>query len=95
MDDFDKAIAQVFDWVGEWVYQGCEAVFEELEAVALELEAAADICLEPIFSWLDEAEEAIGSASHPLTQTVAPVLQEHPACVGCCHYHGETYGGHT
>ncbi|MBW4519526.1 MAG: hypothetical protein KME16_07470 [Scytolyngbya sp. HA4215-MV1] len=54
--------------------------------------------------WLEEAiDEAI--ATYPeldspwanpedyLMRTSTSALQEHPACVGCQHYHGQAYGG--
>jgi hypothetical protein len=94
MNDFNKAIAQAFEWAGEAVYEGCEIAFRELEAVALEVEAAIDICLEPMVDWLAEVDTVLTNASRPFVQVVAPALQEHAACVGCCHYHGETYGDH-
>lgn len=52
--------------------------------------------LEPGVDFLeDNLDRWVEDTAAPLTHTVQPWLQEHPTCVGCCHYHGETYGGNT
>lgn len=94
MDDFNKSIVDVLEWFGDRVVEGCETFAQEVEAIADEVEAAVGVCLEPVFSWLDELDEVIVESSRPLVQMAMPTLQNHPACVGCCHYHGQTYGDH-
>jgi hypothetical protein len=93
MNDFNKSVFQAFERMGNLVYQGCEEFFQDLEDVIVEFETTVDACLEPVFDWLDEMDDMIASTSRPLVNTVSPALQEHPACVGCSHYHGENYGG--
>lgn len=49
---------------------------------------------------LDASEEFVGTqvmpwieqATAPIANTVNPLLQDHPVCVGCRHYHGSSYG---
>jgi hypothetical protein len=90
--DFNKSIGETLDWVGSWLYQSCQNFVEEAEEIAIEIEAATDVLLAPVYDWLDEVDEMITGTSRPFVQTVSPVLQDHPACVGCANYHGETYG---
>lgn len=92
MNDFFKALDQTAEWMGDVLYQGCETLFQDIEEAADELETALDVFLEPVFGWLNELDEAITDTSRPFVHTVTPVLQEHPACVGCRNYHGEAYG---
>ncbi|MCG9892366.1 MAG: hypothetical protein MH252_15000 [Thermosynechococcaceae cyanobacterium MS004] len=94
MNDFNKAIDEALNWLGTLLYEGCEGLMQEMEDVAQEVEIAADELLTPFYGWLDEVEELISDSSRPFVQTVSPVLQDHPACVGCAHYHGEVYGEH-
>jgi hypothetical protein len=35
---------------------------------------------------------AIEEITQPVTQTVEPMLKQHPACVGCRNFHGQYYG---
>jgi hypothetical protein len=92
VNDFNKSIGEALDWMGKAFYQGCQSFVQEAEEISLEIEAAADVLLAPVYDWLDEVDEMISGTSRPFVQTVSPVLQDHPACVGCAHYHGETYG---
>jgi hypothetical protein len=93
MDDFNKSMFQTLEWMSDLVYQGCENLFLDFEDAMVDLEATVDTYLEPVFVWLDEVDEIIINTSRPFIQTVTPTLQDHPACVGCCNYHGESYDG--
>jgi hypothetical protein len=35
---------------------------------------------------------AIEEVTQPFTQTVEPLLKQHPVCAGCRHFHGQYYG---
>ncbi|WP_404786224.1 hypothetical protein [Altericista sp. CCNU0014] len=95
MHDFYKAIDRTAEWIGDLIYQGCETLAKEIEATAIEVEATLDYYLEPIFDWIGEVEEIVADGSRPFVQTVTPVLQDRPVCVGCRNYHGEAYGGNV
>jgi hypothetical protein len=94
VNDFNKSIGEALDWMGYALYRNCQSFIKEAEEISLEIEAAADVLLAPVFDWLDDVDRMIGGTSRPFVQTVSPALQDHPACVGCAHYHGETYGDH-
>jgi hypothetical protein len=34
----------------------------------------------------------IDDVTQPITQTVEPILKQHPVCTGCRHFHGQYYG---
>lgn len=38
-------------------------------------------------------EGMVETATQPMIQTVEPLLSQHPVCVGCRHYHGQSYSG--
>lgn len=62
-----------------------------LEDVLVEIDEALADTLEPVFDLLLGLEEVAGEASQPFVQTVHPILQDHAVCVGCRHYHGQSY----
>lgn len=40
-------------------------------------------------------EGIVGEATQPMMRTVEPLLNQHPICMGCRHYHGQSYGGNV
>jgi hypothetical protein len=76
-----------------------EDVAAQLEgAIAPELDnldAEIDPWIESILQTFMGLETAINEAAEPVSHTLEPLLNEHPACVGCRHYHGQMYGGNV
>ncbi|MBD2070120.1 hypothetical protein H6F93_21815 [Leptolyngbya sp. FACHB-671] len=76
-----------------------EDVASELEsAIAPELanlDAELDPWIESILQAFTGLEATLSEAAEPVTHTLEPMLNEHPACVGCRHYHGQMYGGNV
>lgn len=95
LNEAQKSVTETFDWVGNLFYQGCKSLLQEFEEIAVEVEVSTDELLAPLYDWLDDLDDLIIDTSRPFVQTVAPAVQDHPACVGCAHYHGETYGENT
>lgn len=91
--EFSKEADQVVD---EWVDASIEAVQD--------VEAALAPGLNRLTEQIDQAVDAgilffdqqvspwIEETTAPITNTVNPWLQNHPACIGCQHYHGTAYG---
>ncbi len=78
-------------WVDE-VIEATDEWFEELEtAIAPDLDQAINEMLDPLLELLWGLEEQVEDSAHPLVNTVEPMLNNHPACVGCRHYHGQSY----
>lgn len=49
------------------------------------LDASVDFLSEQVTPWLEKV-------TAPIVNTVNPLIQDHPICVGCRNYHGADYG---
>ncbi len=49
------------------------------------LDASVDFLSEQVTPWLEKV-------TAPIVNTVNPLIQDHPTCVGCRNYHGADYG---
>lgn len=71
-----------------------EEVTDHLEVtVFAEFDRNFEGFVEPFLEVLLGVEGVVDEAIEPVTHTVEPLLNEHPTCVGCRHYHGQIYGG--
>lgn len=52
-----------------------------------------DPWMEQMITWFGGVESDLEERTRPFTQTVNPMVNNHPACVGCRNYHGYSYGG--
>ncbi|PZO10329.1 MAG: hypothetical protein DCF25_20715 [Leptolyngbya foveolarum] len=57
-------------------------VNDQLDAA---LDASVDFLSEQVTPWLEKV-------TAPIVNTVNPLIQDHPICVGCRNYHGADYG---
>lgn len=70
-----------------------EEVSAELNTTFVdEVEAYLTHLVSPILEAYFGVGGAIEEVTQPFTQTVEPMLKQHPACVGCRHFHGQYYG---
>ncbi len=70
-----------------------EATDQMLHTLETEIEPQVNQWIvEPLLALLLEIDRDINDATMPLTQTLDPLINQHPACVGCRHYHGQIYG---
>lgn len=72
------------------VEQGLDDLFEP---IVHDLENQLDDLLAPIVTDLEAFEQSLEELVSPLTQQLKPLIDQQPACIGCRHYHGESYGG--
>lgn len=91
--ELDAAIAPALDQLTRWE----TALAQQVEAwlpkgPTPEAEAFARRVDDWVDDWTDESLDAVSTALRPLEQTVKPWLNQHAACLGCRHYHGEAYG---
>lgn len=108
MEDWQKNLNDMLETVTEEVEKFFSDVTEAVDAIALlseevanqvnytittELELFLNDLIQPILDACSEFEPRSFEAEWPLTDSVEPSPQEHPACVGCRHYHGQVYGG--
>lgn len=57
-----------------------------------ELEQSITVLVSPILEAYFGIGGAIEDFTQPVTQTVEPLLKQHPVCVGCRNFHGQYYG---
>lgn len=87
--EMTEAADAFLDFSGEVADQVEQAIAPGLE----QLDNQMDDWLESLLLSLGVLETTIADAAEPINQTVEPMLNQHPACVGCRHYHGQMYGG--
>ncbi|PSO51884.1 MAG: hypothetical protein BRC40_14760 [Cyanobacteria bacterium QH_8_48_120] len=77
------------------VSEAAEAVAEEVEiTMATEAEEFWQDIFEPIVEIYTELEDDIVDETElGIASRVEPTPENHPACMGCRHYHGYIYGG--
>ena len=89
-------VEQFFLGVTETVdalFELSEGITEQLQVtIATEIEQYLNELTEPFLEASSELEDMIGM-DQPYMYVVEPTLQEHPACIGCRHYHGQAYNG--
>ncbi|MGK7916633.1 MAG: hypothetical protein AB4038_13980 [Prochloraceae cyanobacterium] len=98
-EQFFQNVSEVVEAVTEEVSEAFETVAEELEnTIADELDRFLETLFEPIANIYTEfeyltLEEYLEETDFSPNPTVSPTAKEHPACIGCRHYHGRIYGG--
>jgi hypothetical protein len=90
VQEVDATLDVMLDASDETVDRFYDAIAPSLA----ELDQQLEEWMEPVFLAAYRVESAIQEAAEPLTRTVEPWLNDHPVCVGCRHYHGQSYGGH-
>lgn len=104
LDSFAKDVEKFFDDLGRDMGELADALFDFSEEVAehiadamtpdLErLDHQVDEWLDPVMQAILSIEQAFEETTAPLTHTVEPLLNQHSVCVGCKHYHGQSYNG--
>ena len=90
-------VEQFFLGVTETVdalFELSEGITEQLQVtIATEIEQYLNELTEPFLEASSELEDIFGEVDQPYMYVVEPTLQEHPACIGCRHYHGQAYNG--
>ena len=61
------------------------ALIQINEQVESALDAGEDFVHGQVTPWLERV-------TAPIANTINPLVQDHPVCVGCRHYHGANYG---
>ena len=93
MEQFLADVAKGFDEVIDTCMEVSEAVIEQLNDSFLgDFEYQVSGWVDPILEAYLGFEVAVGDATQPISHTVDPMMNNHPTCVGCRHYHGQMYG---
>lgn len=93
LDDLGKGMGEA---VNGWV-EFADDMAEELERAITpgldQFDQQMTGWIEPVLLALTGLEASIDRAVEPVSHTVEPLLNQHPICVGCRHYHGHAYNG--
>jgi hypothetical protein len=69
-------------------------VVEQVQgSLAPDLEQRINEFIDPILEACLGFEGAVEETVQPVMRTVEPILNDHPTCVGCRNYHGQSYNG--
>ncbi|WP_164674468.1 hypothetical protein [Spirulina subsalsa] len=105
MEDWSKEFWEMFDTVTQEIEQFVNEVGEVAEAIALEVQEVVETELDqwfesfvtPLLFPFEDPPDWAEFPDHELdllfTEQVSPSLDQHPACIGCQHYHGQVYNG--
>jgi hypothetical protein len=109
MEDWQKNLNEVLETVSEEVEKFFGDVTEAIDAIALLSEEVANQFLsnmtteidlflhelvQPVLDiYTDIEQPATFESEWPLTDLIQPSVQQYPACIGCRHFHGQSYGG--
>lgn len=104
VETVSSSIGQFLDDVGKEINDAVDVFIELTDEMTDEMERAItpsldqldrqiDEWIEPILLAFDSMGSTIDRAVEPVSHTVEPLLNQHPICVGCRHYHGQTYNG--
>lgn len=69
-----------------------QGIDEFLEPLVVEVEHKLDTLLAPFIVDIEALDQTLEEWASPLRQRLNPLMDQQPACVGCRHYHGKTYG---
>lgn len=87
---FTQDFTEFLDGVAE-VY---EEVFDQIQdSILTEFEQTFRDVVEPILDTYIDFDDSFTDIYYPGSQRVDPLANNHPACVGCHHYHGQVHGG--
>ena len=96
-DEVEQFFTDIAKDVGEMVesfFEASEEIAEQMQTVfAVELEQRLGELIDPILEAYLGIELVVEETAQPMIHTVEPFLNDRPVCVGCRHYHGQTYGG--
>ena len=92
-DEVSQTVNNTVDTLTEATEVFLEQVEEAIAPPLNELDRELEGWLEPLWDLLGTLETSVMETTAPVSQTVEPMLNEHPMCVGCRHYHGQAYNG--
>jgi GAF domain-containing protein len=108
MEDWQKNLTEMLEAVSEEVEKFFGDVTEAVDAIAIlseevshqvhnviitEIDQFFNELVQPVIEVYYEFEQLSFEPEWPLTDSVEPSPQQHPACAGCRHYHGQVYSG--
>lgn len=93
LDEFSKGVNNAADAFIQLSEDVADQIQDALVPGLDELEHEMDGWVEPFLQLVLQIENTFSEAVSPVAHTVDPLLNQHPVCVGCRHYHGQEYNG--
>jgi hypothetical protein len=91
LDEFSKGVETAVDSLFEFAEDLTEQIDQALAPGLSEFDQEMEGWMEPLIQFINTLENSFTEAAAPITHTVEPLINQHPACVGCRHYHGQSY----
>lgn len=99
-EEISREISETTDTLVQLSEEVAEDVGSTLAQIDQTIAPKLDQLDEQIGQWLDPVLQTLfgitatlDRAVEPVTHTVEPWLNQHPVCVGCRNYHGQSYNG--
>lgn len=94
IEEFVTEVAKEVEAAVDAVVDVSETWVGQLEAtITPDLEQRINDFLDPILEAYLGLELHLDETMQPMVHTVEPLFNDHPACMGCRHYHGQSYNG--
>lgn len=95
VERFFTDVAKDFNEMMDAIVEVSEELVDQMNDATVEFEQQMTDFIDPILEAYLGFEVTLEERTRPLMHTVDPVLNNHPACVGCRNYHGQMYGGNV
>lgn len=108
MEDWQKNLVEILETVADEVEHFLLDITEALESftvfseevaqqlqetISQDIEQFLNAVVEPLIEPYPELEDSSFENEWQWGDLEEPLLAQHPACVGCRHFHGQVYGG--
>ncbi|WP_299403660.1 hypothetical protein [Acaryochloris sp. IP29b_bin.148] len=90
----DQLVSDVIKTLDQAALEIDQSLDDLIDPLVVEIEKGLDDLLEPVMVDIVAFDQALEEFAAPLTQRLSPLFDQQPACIGCRHYHGKTYGEH-
>jgi len=93
-DEVEKQVSPTIEQWADDLHRTMEPIETVLDEEAERLSVEFTEFMTPVVVPLADAMEAwFASIATPLNNTIEPLVNDHPTCVGCRHYYGQAHGG--
>ena len=94
VEQFATEVSKDVEAMLDGLIEASEEFADQMEqAIAPDLEQRLNEFFDPILEAYLGFQIFVEESAQPMMHTVEPMLNEHPACVGCRNYHGQSYNG--
>ena len=105
-DNLVDSVENLGNQLQDGLYPELNVFFDSLKQVVEPLERSLNQQVDGVVAQLDQVlallvnglsslDQWLEEVSTPLNNTVEPILQNYPACVGCRNFYGQAHGGNT